>query len=185
MQRLPRVALVSLLLGLVACGALFLFVSNMLPARPTMPQDVAVTAASTTEKIVGTKKPKLRFTFTDVAIAPLADDEREETYTFYIRNQFIGIREMQPEKEAGQKSFATWVDGLNGSIRMGQNTVPIKRITVAGYEAIAFETTEGDVRAANIITEVSGHVLLLQSQTTQEVLEEFLSKIDTVSEAGL
>jgi hypothetical protein len=181
MQRLPRVAAVSFFVGLIVCGVLFLSVSKMLPLVPVLPEQ-GTSDAARPQKSLGATTPRLQFTFTDVAIVPLPEDERENTYTFYIRNQFIGVREMRPENAAQQKSFSAWADGLKGSIRIGEKTVPITRVTIAGYDALTFETTEGDARAANVIAEVDGHILLLQSQTNQQVLEEFLGKIATVRE---
>ncbi len=142
-------------------------------------------AASSTVKQEQTKKP-LVFTFKDDTVAPLDSDTRPDTWTFYVDNQFIGATLLSPGApgKTAPPSFDQWVKGLGGEIALGDVKIPVKSVTISGYKAIAFSSADPERKAANLIVEVQGHVLWLQSQTDQKALEDFLTKIDKIEKTS-
>lgn len=127
-------------------------------------------------------KKDLVFRFSDPGIASVGDS-RQGIYAFYMENRIVGAMVLEPEQGA-PADFKSWADSLGGTVQLDGKDEPIERLTVAGRDAIRFETDGGTGARQNLMTEVDGRVLWLEGSAGDDILERFLEKLTRIEPAN-
>lgn len=183
MPRLPWKS-VLVTLGAVASVTTAVWASGALTGETSEPADLSEPAvADSVQAVAATEEPQagktaLEFTFLDPAIVPVPD-ERPNSYSFRIQDQNVGVIALTPGGEGGEapSSFAEWFAGIGETIEMSGQKVPVQRLRVADRDALAFTLqTESDV-AENLMVEIDGRVLWLQTRAARDYLTRFVEKV--------
>lgn len=117
------------------------------------------------------------FNFKDSKIVERIEDNRSRSYSFLFDKQTIGVLLLSPSGKNGPENFEKWSAGIKDTLALDGENVPVTHQKISGREALTFEINKGAEKSWNIMTEVDGQVLWLQSRTGREVLAKFLENL--------
>ncbi len=134
-----------------------------------VPQAAAAASSTVQEDLV--------FNFKDPKIVERIEDDRSRSYSFLFDKQTIGVLLLSPSGKNGPENFEKWSAGIKDTLALDGENVPVTHQKISGREALTFEIDKGAEKSWNIMVEVDGRVLWLQSRTGREVLAKFLENL--------
>lgn len=185
MKNIPKQAIViagSVVIVSVVLGGVYFWKKTDAPQKQVVQEGEVQNSTSTTVSEVAQTKKAFSFAFDKEAIQPLVDS-RSYSYSFYVEQDIIGVITLHPAERNGKvvTSFAEWVKGLNGKIKIGEEMISVQRKKIGKYDTIVFETVKDTEKGYNVITEAFGQTLWLQSKISEASLETFLKHLTGIT----